>query len=689
MLPRPPPKDQFLSPNSDYINQDLAEAVRDSVRIKSSSSNRSNNSYSPAQQLDDPHTNTGARRTPSPNPPRPINVVNPPKPSYDDLSPSWPEVDNFDAMASDPASGQPALPSTRMQQLQNPFEEDEIEPVGTGPVKPPGIRNFALEENGTVHPRRTKFSRAQTGTTTSSSSTSYLLGSSPPSGIANRIRTRRSLSTNSYGLSGDAPAMAALMEGQRKGVDEKKGSRHADVIDTWDPTGLGSAMWHHAGPYDAAAPSRNANLPTTKAPMKAFHKPASPVAPPRGPNTISLSPPVPPTKDTPRDISESERRRPSRGISAGRRSAGGGLTGQYSTSVPSDGGYFPNIGEEDPQDEAALARIERQRERESKRKALKAAWGIDTPEPFEDYGGTPNDGPIDITEDDYFPESISAPLPGGRTIRSPGLRLGNDPRTPSIKEDSTSPTLESPPPFRAVITSTNVPPGGIKRTKSLMQKIKTMRENPNIPFRGQSRDTRPYSPNREPSPMPSEALNDDVVSPAGSATAIRYPHLFDKGSGRPPSNKRSASAAPTFTSSQAELPRSMSITSGEGLVAVAGDDKPDPVNGAVEREGIPSTAPVGYTIVESPSSKARAIRALQREAEHHTRSASYGATPSPRMAMAAPPVAPVLPEFDDYWSRREKVRFDSDTLDNGGLRETKELKRKTSMVKKLRDRIVK
>lgn len=163
MLPRPPPKDQFLSPNSDYINQDLAEAVRDSVRIKSSSSNRSNNSYSPAQQLDDPHTNTGARRTPSPNPPRPINVVNPPKPSYDDLSPSWPEVDNFDAMASDPASGQPALPSTRMQQLQNPFEEDEIEPVGTGPVKPPGIRNFALEENGTVHPRRTKFSRAQTG----------------------------------------------------------------------------------------------------------------------------------------------------------------------------------------------------------------------------------------------------------------------------------------------------------------------------------------------------------------------------------------------------------------------------------------------------------------------------------------------------------------------------------------------
>lgn len=59
-------------------------------------------------------------------------------------------------------------------------------------------------------------------------------------------------------------------------------------------------------------------------------------------------------------------------------------------------------------------------------------------------------------------------------MRSPGFRLGIDPRTPPIKEDSTSPTLESPPPLRAVVTATNVPPGGIKRTKSLMQKIKTM-----------------------------------------------------------------------------------------------------------------------------------------------------------------------------------------------------------------------
>lgn len=161
MLPRPPPKDQFLSANTGYINQDLAEAVRDSVRIKSPDwSNRSYNSYSSAQQFDDPYTHTGTRRTPSPNPPRPINVFQPNKPSYNDLSP---EVDNFDDMASDPASAQPALPSARMQQLKNPFEEDEIEPAGTGAIKPPDIRNFALEGNGAGQPRRNKFSRAQTG----------------------------------------------------------------------------------------------------------------------------------------------------------------------------------------------------------------------------------------------------------------------------------------------------------------------------------------------------------------------------------------------------------------------------------------------------------------------------------------------------------------------------------------------
>ncbi|WVQ78361.1 hypothetical protein IAT38_000446 [Cryptococcus sp. DSM 104549] len=307
---------------------------------------------------------------------------------------------------------------------------------------------------------------------TTSSSSAHLLAQSPPAngftnGAGTNTRPRRSLSSDSY----DMPGMKELTAGQRKEAAEKKGSRHADVIDTWDPTGLGSAMWHHAGPYDAAAPSRNANLPTNKAPMRAFNKEkAQPPAPPpqRGPTTISLSPPPIPAKDSPKAETPG-----GTGVATpGRRMGGGGLTGQYSTSMPTGGGYFPNFDEE-PMDEAAMARMERQKERDTKRKALKAAWGVDTPEPFEDFGGSPNDGTLDISEDIYSPESTSAPLPA----RSPGLRLGLGPRSPPIKEDSTSPTSDSAPPLArgsGVVTATNVPPGGIKRTKSLMQKIKTM-----------------------------------------------------------------------------------------------------------------------------------------------------------------------------------------------------------------------
>ncbi len=72
------------------------------------------------------------------------------------------------------------------------------------------------------------------------------------------------------------------------------------------------------------------------------------------------------------------------------------------------------------------------------------------------------------------PESNTAPLPAGRPMRSPGLRLGLGPRTPPIKDEgSISPISESVP---TTARSGNVGayPGGVKRTKSLMQKIRTM-----------------------------------------------------------------------------------------------------------------------------------------------------------------------------------------------------------------------
>ncbi|ODN83178.1 hypothetical protein, variant [Cryptococcus amylolentus CBS 6039] len=496
MAPRQPAKEQgYLSPSStrqpgpDYVNQDLADAVRDSVQIKSPASSQRSDHRQDQGLLDDdlPRNHTQGillntnnkpssrspalpsldplvpRRTPSPN-----TAGNPAyhHQQYDAFPPS--PDDDLDQMAS-VSAGQPALPSSRMAQLQNPFADDEIEPP-VGRVRPPGAKDYAYEQDGTVQPRRAKFTRAHTGAA-SPGSAFHLLGSPESNG---KVRTRRSLSTDSYGVD---PNVQELTAGQKKKLADKKGSRHADVIDTWDPTGMGSAMWHHAGPYDAAAPSRNANAPNTKAPMRAFGKEAKPAAPPppqRGPSSISLSAPAPPAKDSPK-AEQPERRRPGRAI-PGRRPGGGGLTGQYSTSMPTDGGYFPNE-EDEPQDEAAILRMEKQKEREAKRMALKAAWGIDTPEPFEDYGRSPQENTIDITEELYSPESVSAPLPGGRPMRSPGSRFG--PMSPPIQEEGGAPspgseTAPSSYPRGGVVTATNVPPGGIKRTKSLMQKIKTM-----------------------------------------------------------------------------------------------------------------------------------------------------------------------------------------------------------------------
>jgi hypothetical protein len=126
------------------------------------------------------------------------------------------------------------------------------------------------------------------------------------------------------------------------------------------------AVWHHSGPYDAAAPSRNTNLPVSRAPMQAFHGQAAQQTARTTPTSVSVAPPPPvPAKEEPRRV-------PSR---APRRTSGG-LSGQYSTSMPASGGYFPDVDQ--LEDDVALMRKERQRQREEKRRALKAAWGTDT-----------------------------------------------------------------------------------------------------------------------------------------------------------------------------------------------------------------------------------------------------------------------------------------------------------------------
>lgn len=132
-----------------------------------------------------------------------------------------------------------------------------------------------------------------------------------------------------------------------------------------------------SGPYDAAAPSRNVNLPKQKAPMQAF-LPPNEQSEPSGSNQVQAQaqPPAPPSKSPPlSQRAQSALRHGAPPYNRARSSGGGALSGQYSTSMPSSGGYFPQQVEDG--DEHERARKERERERESKRRALKAAWGID------------------------------------------------------------------------------------------------------------------------------------------------------------------------------------------------------------------------------------------------------------------------------------------------------------------------
>nr|XP_019013699.1 uncharacterized protein I206_01770 [Kwoniella pini CBS 10737]OCF52480.1 hypothetical protein I206_01770 [Kwoniella pini CBS 10737] len=604
------------------------------------------------------------------------------------------------------------------------------------------------------------------------SSSSHLLGpTSPTSGP--KTRTRRSMSSDSYGFNGEMPAIKELTSGQKKAAEDKKGSRHADVIDTWDPTGLGSAMWHHSGPYDAAAPSRNTNLPNNRAPMQAFRAPPVQSPPPKGPTTISLSsPPVPPAKDT--TVEGSDRPAHKRGQSGNRygapptnrRVSGGGLTGQYSTSMPSSGGYFPNM--DAPQDEATLARLERQREREAKRQALKAAWGTDTPEPFEDFGRSPNDGTIDF----------SAPLPG-KSARSPGLRFGMGATSPPILDQGTSPTGEYPP----AITR-GAGPGGVKRTKSLMQKIKTMvrhrsesmESDSNPPFRygyGGGEGQRSMSASsgqvhkgKVPLPSPGwedrpalveeEELEDEIIPGGGQfddadvfghdrrrvvsdgnnrenprssspnkassneinpSISAEHPSEYHQDKSKRPgffartSGNQSSSGGrnspnkkpilPHNSFSNSSIPTTNSITTPNDVFAEVDESLKDNLNKQGNPEDfekiIPSTAGSGFILVESPSSKARVLKALQKEQQHnhhhhhHVRSNSHSkhdengisTIPANRAKyLPTPPVAPVMPDFNDILAPTRKTSpMELGVPEEGGL------KRKTSMVKKLKDRM--
>ncbi|KAJ6519755.1 Pal1 cell morphology protein-domain-containing protein [Mycena sanguinolenta] len=196
----------------------------------------------------------------------------------------------------------------------------------------------------------------------------------------------------------------------------KKSSKHADVIDKLDFTGVGP-MFHHDGPFDACAPSRNRQK--SRAPMMAWSG-------------------RPEDQPTPKEYNDNPYPSPN----------------AYSAFSPAE--Y-----------EAPKKKVD----------AIAEAWGIHEPEPYEEFfagggGGTTGNTPA------------SSIYNGKESHRKPA-------ETPS-RPRAAARRSQVPPPMpifvpEGVVDNGTLPdspesPGSYpKRNKSLMHRIRKMRDAPNVP----------------------------------------------------------------------------------------------------------------------------------------------------------------------------------------------------------------
>ncbi|KAH9837188.1 uncharacterized protein C8Q71DRAFT_900022 [Rhodofomes roseus] len=232
--------------------------------------------------------------------------------------------------------------------------------------------------------------------------------------------------------------------GPRSRTKAKKGSSHADVIDRLDFSGVGP-MFHHDGPFDACAPSRNKHR--TKAPMMAWSA-----------------------------------------VTEGDKAA---LAAAHELPRAGDSPY--------PTSPDVYVPYEAPKKRHD---AIAEAWGIHEPEPFEDFsaggGATRPNG--------EYPTYSNRNGAGKRTDRS-GRSRGEE-RPDARRQASRRGNLPPPQPIFVpegegeVPLEQQEPPsptgnGTPKRNKSLMRRIRQMRDSPNVPVGGGERDPSPTSSTEE------------------------------------------------------------------------------------------------------------------------------------------------------------------------------------------------
>jgi len=273
--------------------------------------------------------------------------------------------------------------------------------------------------------------------------------------------TQRSLSQDSMARANKTVEKAKAATARRP--PNKKGSSHADVIDAWDLSGVG-ATFHHDGPFDACAPSRNRHK--SKAPMLAWSGAA----------------------DADRDAFAAAREIPNRA----------------NLPYPSPSAVYA------PYEPPA-----------KKRDAIAEAWGIHEPEPFEDFsaggGYTHRPGsehPAATTRNGASPrrnKDTTEPRESSRRQAPQPTRRGTipPPQPIFVPESDVDNTLPPSPNAPASPSAAGAP----KRTKSLMHRIRKMRDAPNVPV---GPDTLTPTDEREPSPT-SSAENSAVTHSTSAA----------------------------------------------------------------------------------------------------------------------------------------------------------------------------
>ncbi|KAJ7103594.1 Pal1 cell morphology protein-domain-containing protein [Mycena belliarum] len=197
----------------------------------------------------------------------------------------------------------------------------------------------------------------------------------------------------------------------KKSKSRKKGSQHADVIDRLDYTGVGP-MFHHDGPFDACAPSRNRQK--NRAPMMAW---------------------TPRPEDAPKEF-----------------------VGDNPYPSPHAMAAFSTSDYEPPK---------------KKVDAIAEAWGIHEPEPYEEFfagggGGTTPASSI------YNGKESSRKTPESSRPRAHARRSQLPPPMPIFVPDGVT---DNP----ALPDSPGSPNSYPKRNKSLMHRIRKMRDAPNVP----------------------------------------------------------------------------------------------------------------------------------------------------------------------------------------------------------------